>query len=205
MKKIIIVIAAIFFPSLIGIYAVGYHGPRDFSGAGAEAPVPDKVVANARKLAGAPYDPLMGRFQNIGAKLGLIVCSDVPNIAYGLSGFSLRRMLEEDYKRNPSAYCVADGNKPGNPYFHRRARNLYAHFKSNNRLFPPKSTPKVGDLAFYKSKSHGYVSHVALVTEVRQGDYHIMESAPETLIAQEVPGSSPVTRGWILLGFGRMY
>ncbi|MFH0824644.1 MAG: DUF1287 domain-containing protein [Pseudomonadota bacterium] len=31
-----------------------------------------------------------------------------------------------------------------------------------------------------------------------------MESAPELLFTREVSGSSPVARGWILLGFGRM-
>ena len=155
---------------------------------------------------GTPYDPLMGRYGNIGAKFGFIVCSDVLNIAYGLSGFSLKRMLEEDYRKTPSAYGEnSRGNKPGNPYFHRRARNLYAYFKNNNRLLSPTSEPLVGDLAFYKLKSHGYVAHVALVTEVSNGTYMLVESAPETLFAQETPGLSVIKRGWILQGFGRMY
>jgi len=206
MKKFILIVAAIFLGMLICLCAAGYHGQRDFSASNGALPFSQQVVANARNLAGTPYDPLMGRAGNIGATIGLIVCSDVPNIAYGLSGFSLKRMLEEDYDKNPSGYSdIADGNEPESPYFHRRARNLYAYFKNNNRLSSSASVPRVGDLAFYKRKSHGYVSHVALVTVLREGSYTVMESAPETLIAQEVPGVAPLKRGWILLGFGRMY
>jgi hypothetical protein len=205
MKKLILAILIILPASVIGLYHAGYHGPRSFPGPNGAAPAPESVAANARKLAGTPYDPLMGRFGDIGAKVGFIVCSDVPNIAYGLSGFSLKRMLEEDFRRNPSVYDTGDGNRPGNPYFHRRARNLYSCFKGAKRLISPYSTPKVGDIAFYKRKRDGYVSHVALVTEVREGAYYLMESAPETLIAQETPGTSPVSRGWVLLGFGRIY
>jgi uncharacterized protein YijF (DUF1287 family) len=205
MKKLVLVVLVVLFASLIGIYWAGYRGQRDFPGPNRAMPAPETVATNARKLARTPYDPLGGKYGDMGAKLGFIVCSDVPNIAYGLSGFSLRRMLEEDYTRNPSAYNTGDGNSPGSPYFHRRARNLCAYFKSNHRLLSAGAAPKVGDLVFYKRKSHGYVSHVALVTEVKGGDYYVMESAPETLIAHEAPASGPTRRGWILLGFGRMY
>lgn len=207
MKKIILVVGATLLAMLVGLFAAGYHGRREFPAANAIGlPPSELVVANARRLAGTPYDPLMGRYGNVGAKAGFIVCSDVPNIAYGLSGFSLKRMLEDDCRKNPSAYNnISEDNKPGNPYFHRRARNLYAYFKNNNRLFSSASVPRVGDLAFYSRGSTGYVSHVALVTELREKDYAVIESAPETVIAREVSGTSPLKRGWSLVGFGRMY
>jgi uncharacterized protein YijF (DUF1287 family) len=204
MKKIAIV-SAIFLTAFICIYAVGYHGQRDFPDSKVGLPPAAAVVAHARKLAGTPYDPLMGRYGNIGAKAGLIVCSDVPNIAYGLAGFSLQRALERDYKKDPSAYDSDNGNKPGNPFFHRRARNLYAYFRANGMLLPPGSVPHVADLVFYSHTPNSYISHVALVTELKDGNYSVMESAPETILAREVSDLSIINRGWKLRGFGRMY
>ncbi len=206
MKRTTIIAVAVLLVGLFGLYRAGYHGPRNFSAENGALPDSKQVAENARRLVGTPYDPLMGRYGNIGAKFGFIVCSDVPNIAYGLSGFSLKRMLEEDYRKTPSAYGESSsGNKPGNPFFHRRARNLYAYFKNNNRLFSSTSGPSVGDLAFYKLKSHEYVAHVALVTEVSAANYMLVESTPDTLFAREVPGPSIIKRGEILVGLGRMY
>ncbi len=204
MKKIILIVLALFLAASIFVYEAGYHGPRDFPCARGTLSAPETVVKHARSLTGTPYDPLRGRWNNVGARAGFIVCSDVPNIAYGLSGFSLRRMLEKDYDKNSAAYDTSRGNKPGNPYFHRRARNLYAYFKGTGRLVSSKETPRVGDLAFYRRKPDGYVSHVTLVTKVKRTGYSVMESAPELIFAREVSGSSPIERGRILLGFGRM-
>jgi uncharacterized protein YijF (DUF1287 family) len=196
----------IFSAAVTGILVVafGYHGPRTFTSIGALPPV-EKVVQNARSLSGTPYDPLMGRFGDIGANIGFIVCSDVPNIAYGLSGYSLQKSLEDDFTKHKEAYDVREGNVPKNPYFHRRARNLYAYFVANGALFPSTSKPISGDLAFYRSTANGAISHVSLVTEVTLDSYKVMESAPETIWAQEMPGDSPGKRGWILAGFGRIY
>jgi hypothetical protein len=204
LKKILITGVITFVLTAIYIYAIGYHGPRDFTSVSRTLPSPEEVVAHARELAGTPYDQLMGKWWNIGARTGFIVCSDVPNIAYGLSGFSLRRMLERDYAKNPSAYGTAPGDKPGDPFFHRRARNLYACLKGNGRLIPPGGTPNVGDLVFYTSTSHSYVSHVTLVTAVGEHGYSIIESAPWSVFAQETSGSAPIERALVLVGFGRI-
>jgi uncharacterized protein YijF (DUF1287 family) len=83
-----------------------------------------------------------------------------------LSGFSIKLALAEDFKQNPSAYNSENGNNPRNPYFHRRARNLYAYFKSQDRLMPTNYKPSIGDLVFYKKAQNGYISHVALVSEI---------------------------------------
>jgi len=205
MKKIVSVILAIILISLVTIYALGYRGQREFKGTDNTLPSIETVVANARSLSGTPYDPLMGMYGNIGAKAGFIVCSDIPNIAYGLSGFSLRKMIEEDYKRNPSNYNSASGNRPGNPYFHRRARNLYSYFKGNGLLLSPETLPHIGDLVFYRTRPEGYISHVALVTAVNDENYSVMESAPGIIFARERSSSSPVKRGYIIVGFGRVY
>jgi uncharacterized protein YijF (DUF1287 family) len=160
MKKIVLVILAIISIIFVVVCSLGYHGKREFKSADNTLPSKDIVVANARSLSGTPYDPLMGMHGNIGTKAGFIVCSDIPNIAYGLSGFSLKRMIEEDYERNPYNYSTDNGNKPGNPYFHRRARNLYSYFRGNGHLFSPGTIPHVGDLVFYKTNKRRYVSHI---------------------------------------------
>ncbi len=162
------------------------------------------VIMHARSLKGTPYDPLMGKYDNLGAKGGFIVCSDVPNIAYGLSGFSWQSILAKDYKKSPYSYDSRNGNTPGNPYFHRRARNLFSYFESVDRLMPNSYKPSIGDLVFYKKKKHNYISHVALVSEVTESVYYIIESAPRTILTQEVSHRSPIERGWVLMGYGRV-
>jgi len=206
MKKlaVIIIISAIII-SNITVYCLGYYGERNFSILPDKLPSAEDVVRNARILKNVPYDYAMGKFNDIGSKLGFIVCSDVPNIAYGLSGYSLKSMLENDFRRNPAAYNTSNGNMPGNPFFHRRARNLHAYFRNRNLLIPPSTLPKTGDLAFYHWTPNGYISHVALVTEVHENNYKLMESAPDTYLAGETTGEAVIKRGWILVGFGRMY
>ena len=142
------------FGLAVVMLALGYHGPRLFAGvaasdAASSLPALAEVVAHARSLAGVPYDPLMGTHGNIGADAGFIVCSDVPNIAYGLAGYSLQTVLERDFVRHPAAYRSDHGNVPGNPYFHRRARNLFAYFRVNGRVLAPDALPRAGDLAFW--------------------------------------------------------
>lgn len=204
MKLVFLRIAVIISIVPILVYAIGYHGPRTFSGIG-ELPPVGHVIENAKALSGTPYDPLMGMHGNIGADVGFIVCSDVPNIAFGLSGYSWKNILEDDYKKNSKFYNSKNGNKPGNPYFHRRARNLYSYFQANGKLRTGDSSPKAGDMAFYRKSESGYIAHVALVTEVSGERYMLMESAPKTLVAQEVEQHSPIERGWIFAGFGSVY
>lgn len=204
MKHLLFSVVGFLIIAGVLLYSLGYQGEREFD-SGTKLPSQSEVVANAKLLRGTPYDPLMGMYGNIGADLGFIVCSDVPNIAYGLSGFSWKNALEKDFVRNPGAYQTANSNNPSNPYFHRRARNLYAWFRSKGKLMPNTYKPKAGDLVFYKKNEQSYIAHVALVTENNEDGYTIMESAPKILIAQEVSGDSPTKRGWILSGYGKVY
>lgn len=188
-----------------GIYfAVSYHGPKQFTHTLNAMPSVDAVINNAQDLIGTLYDPLMGMHNNIGGRMGFIVCSDVPNIAYGRAGYSFVDALNNDFAKHKSFYNSADGNNPKNPYFHRRARNLYAFFQANENLAKPSYKPQVGDLAFYKKAQQSYVSHVALVSKVTADGYYLIESAPKTVFAAEVSADSPLQRGWLLLGFGKM-
>lgn len=204
MLSVVFIAVAVLFAA--SMYVFGYFGEHNFSSLPDELPHVENVVKNARLLRHVPYDPLMGQKGNIGSKMGFIVCSDVPNIAYGLSGYSLKSMLEKDFIKNSAAYDTNKGNIPGNPFFHRRARNLYEYFKHNNLLLPATETPIPGDLVFYcRSIPNVYITHVALVTEAQSNNYKVMESAPETFWANELTGDSVIKRGWIVAGFGRMY
>ena len=189
----------------VSAYLTGYFGERQFNFTNDSLPIQQLVVDNARSLNWAPYDPFKGSLNDIGSKLGFIVCADVPNIAYGLSGCSIKSMLEEDFKVHPDAYDTSRGNKPGNPFFHRRARNMMSYFRANGRLKAPTELPAVGDLAFYARRPGGPIAHVALVIVTYPDHYRLFESAPSGVFAGEVDGSSPISHGWCLEGFGRMY
>jgi len=190
------------FPLII--YTLTYKGEKRFTDAGG-LPDINTVIANARSLSLTPYDPLMGQHGNIGGKLGFIVCSDIPDIAYGNAGYSFEVLMRNSFRKNPAYFDSANGNNPDNPFFHRRARNLYAYFASIQSLKPASYTPQAGDLVFYRKTPSGYIAHVALVTAVSEEGYKIMESAPRTVLAQEVDMLSPISRGWILAGFGKVY
>jgi len=188
----------------ITLFFCGYHGQRSFSELGA-LPQATAVVANARTLKGTPYDPFMGAYNNLGAKWGFIVCSDVINLAYGKSGFSWQKQLQQDFVAHATFYDSRDGNNPTNPYFHRRARNLFSYFKANHRLESPAYKPSPGDVVFYRKSVNAPIAHVTLVTAWDGDRYRVMESAPRTLFAQEVDQASPLNRGWVVAGVGRMY
>jgi uncharacterized protein YijF (DUF1287 family) len=190
--------------STVAVYAMfSYHGPI-IVGDSTEAEVDmEKVVKAARRLRGTFYDPFQGKHGNIGRRIGFIVCSDVPVIAYGNAGYSLQKMLREDFRIHPEHYDARNSNVPSNPFFHRRARNIFAYCRGNDRLLPPSAAPRLGDVAFYKRHRQGFVSHIALVSSVDDdGSYLLVEAAP--LITREVAPKSIKDRGWIHLGFGRI-
>ena len=201
MKRILIFSLILILVLIIVWSFISYKGQKDFYYTYNSLPDKAQVVQNAKELIGTLYDPLMGRFYNIGGKLGFTVCSD----AYGLSGFSIRKILEEDYKTNKNKYNSDNWNVPDNAYFHRRANNLIIYFKNNNKLYLPTCLPQLGDLAFYKRKNSKRITHVALVSHVFNNKYKLIESDLKTIFASEVKSESILERGWILVGFGRFY
>jgi hypothetical protein len=116
MKKIIgyIFLSVVFI--LMTLYALTYKGEQRFSEL-KKLPDVNLVVEKARSLSLVPYDPLMGKHENIGGRLGFIVCSDVPNIAYGLAGYSLEMLFRKSFKKNPGFYDSSNYNNPRNPFF----------------------------------------------------------------------------------------
>lgn len=59
-----------------------YRGPMDEPAVWDPRVPPARVVEEARKLVGIWYDPAQGYLNDIGGKLGMIVCMDVPRLAY---------------------------------------------------------------------------------------------------------------------------
>lgn len=161
-----------------------------------------RVVAEARKLIGVLYDPLQGYFGDPFGRSGLIVCMDVPVIAYRNAGASLRRLLEADFEAHPDRYR-SNGGKPGDPFFHRRARNLHAFCAGSGRL-DLGGPPRPGDVAFYSGRRQGMVTHIALVSAVRpDGSYDVVEASRDHFyLTREAPGEEILRRGFVFRGFG---
>jgi uncharacterized protein YijF (DUF1287 family) len=162
-----------------------------------------RVVDEGRRLVGLWYDPVQGYLNNIGGRMGLIVCMDVPVIAYRNAGASIRRLLEADYALHPEHYGKRDG-RPGDPYFHRRARNLYAYCEHNGCL-DMAGPPQPGDVVFMSHGKTGWISHIALVSGVEpDGRYTVVEaSRDEWYVTREEYGEKMLARGWTFRGFGR--
>jgi uncharacterized protein YijF (DUF1287 family) len=194
----------ILFPALLVIFGQHhlYHGPT-IEPSKLNTYVDSKtIVKEGRKLIGLWYDPLQGYLNNIGGKLGFIVCMDVPVIAYRNSGISILKLLEADFKQHPEHYGPTDG-KPGNPYFGRRARNLYSYCKYNGCLIMD-GLPEVGDVVFMSRSPKGKISHIALVSDVDTKGYKVIEaSRDEWYVTREENSDLMFKRGYIFRGFGR--
>lgn len=162
-----------------------------------------EIVAEARELIGIWYDPAQGYLNDAGGKLGFIVCMDVPRLAYSNAGTSLRRLLETDYKEHPDHYGKKDG-RPGDPYFDRRARNLYSYCRFNGCL-DMKGPPQPGDVVFMSHGPKAWISQIALVSAVQaDGRYQVVEaSRDEWYVTREEDAGKMLARGWTFRGFGR--
>lgn len=205
MKRIMIAAGALLGAALLAFAGRGrtYKGPTadaaEWDGRADRA----RIVAEGRKLLGVWYDPVQGYFNNAGGKLGLIVCMDVPVLAYQNAGTSIKRLLEADYARHPEHYGKRDG-RPGDPYFHRRARNLYSYCEHNGCL-DMKGPPRPGDVVFMSHGPNAWISHIALVSDVSpDGAYRVVEaSRDEWYATREEAGEKMLGRGWTFRGFGR--
>lgn len=139
------------------------------------------LASAARGLKGVLYDQLKGGRNNIGGRLGFLVCIDVPRIAYAAAGMDLDSMLREDYKIHAKFYPAEKaGNVPDTPFFVRRVRNLYAYCRANNKLMHNPPELKTGDLIFPNT------SHIAIISATYpDGTYDVVENAPWTFMTVE--------------------
>lgn len=205
-KRFFLVILFSLILILATYFKVSYHGGEKSAIFKSENQISmNEVISEARKLTGILYDPLQGKYNNIGGRLGLIVCIDVPLLAYQNAGYSIKEAMTDDFKKHPEHYDTKDWNIPENPFFHRRARNLFAYCKGTNRLIPLDQRPMPGDVIFYSWRPNGMLSHIALITEGDGNDrYHLVESAPETFFSKEITNKDVENRGWIPIAFGRL-
>jgi len=126
---------------------------------------------------GKPFDPLQGKYGNIGGKLGAIVCIDVVNLSFEKAGIFLEKELRECYKENPSAFVNRNWDVPKNPFFARRVKNLYEYCKEKGFLLDMKEGKlQPGDILFFGQR------HTALVKSISEGGiYTVVEASPEKL------------------------
>lgn len=178
------------------VYRGPTREPSGWSGVDKQA-----VVAEARKLRGVLYDPLQGLFGDLGGRAGFIVCMDVPVIAYRNAGASIRSLLESAYRRHPEHFDPQDG-KPGNPFFHRRARNLFAFCRGSGRLSQD-GPPQPADVAFFSRGSKGMIAHIALVSEASAGGkVRVTEASRDYwYMTREAELEDVMRRGWVFRGF----
>lgn len=207
LKRVLLCSAALLVAGSVFLYAFArahaYKGPDAEPAVWNPAVDRAAVVAEARKLIGVMYDPVQGMYGNYGGRMGLIVCMDVPRLAYRNAGASLRRLLEDDWRAHPGRYHKRDGG-PGDPYFDRRARNLYTYCRRNGCL-DMIGPPKPGDVVFMSSTPNAWISHIALVTDVEaDGGYKVVESSRDDLyLTREHDAARMFGRGWVFRGFGR--
>ncbi len=140
-----------------------------------------EAVRAARSLKYVLYDQAQGELHNIGGRVGMTVCIDVPRIAYASAGVDMDRLLLDDYKVHGALYQQELGlNNPQTPFFVRRVRNLLVYCKANNRLIADCAKPEPGDLIFPTP------NHVAMVTESHaDGTFNFIENDPDLLWVTE--------------------
>lgn len=141
----------------------------------------EDIINNSRKMKGTLYEYLKGKYNNIGAELGFLVCYDIPRNSYLNAGLSIDLLLKQDYQINKIHYNSENGiNEPNTDFFFRRTRNLYSYCKANNRLIKNCLNPKPGDVIFHSR------FHISLIIKVNDdGTINEVETAPWTVFAKE--------------------
>ncbi len=133
------------------------------------------IVSAARGMGGTIYDYSSGGYNNFFGRCGLLVCIDVPRLAYADAGIYLEQLLRDDFLKHPEHYDTRAGtNTPATPFFFRRVTNLLAYCETNG-YYMVAQKPAPGDLLFYGSM------HITMVTAAYpDGTYDEIESAPWT-------------------------
>ena len=134
-----------------------------------------EALSYAGSMTGVPYDPLMGKFDNVLGKLGMVVCIDVPVRAYLSAGVSFPALLRQSAAEHPDWFHINTSNHKEDPFFYRRVRNYFNLFK-NHPCLEVSSSPRPGDLAFYGK------THIAVVTSVTDEEkFKVIEASPYRL------------------------
>ncbi|HDT15627.1 MAG TPA: DUF1287 domain-containing protein [Firmicutes bacterium] len=137
----------------------------------------EQVVANARSLVGRPYDQFMGGKDNLGKKLGGIVCIDVVNTAYKRAGICFERELRSVFRKTPEYFSYRSWNNPWDRNFARRVRNFRAYCRAKDLVFYDEKKLKPGDVVIFGT------GHIALVDTVSENGFTVIEAAGKKYIA----------------------
>lgn len=154
-------------------------------------------LPNAEDLAGAAREftgILYGGFRSVGARLGFLVCSDIPRLAYARAGIPLATLMADEFARSPASFDSEGGrNVPNTPWFFRRSRNIRAYFRSAGLLMEKCPRPAIGDIVF-----HGDY-HCSLVVEVYpHGTVAEVETSGDRIWCRES------RRPWVAQEVGRL-
>jgi len=134
------------------------------------------ALDGARKLIGRPYDQLMGGLNNIGWKLGGIVCIDVINLAFEKAGVYFEKELRDCYKKTPWYFSEKRWNNPWDKNFARRVKNFRAYCRAKGYILKQGKKIKPGDIVMFGT------GHIALVESVEKDDFTVIESAGKRII-----------------------
>ena len=137
----------------------------------------DALLA-ARKLMGRPYDQLMGEKDNIGYRLGGLVCVDVIITAYEHAGIYFEKELRDYYKKHPRVFSYRSWNNPYDGNFARRTRNFRSYFASRGMLLKKDEPLMPGDIVMFGA------GHIAMIEKVNGDDYTVFEASGLKVVSQ---------------------
>jgi hypothetical protein len=197
---ITIVLSIVILIAFIVYWKVSYHGNMNTDIDNKSNVTVESVIESAQGLNGILRDPFNGKYYNIGGRLGFIVCTDVPRLAYLNAGYSIDKEMAEDYKTHPEHY--RKGEIPG-PYFARRVRNIYDFLKAKNQVLSLDETPRPGDVVFYGGKARK-PCHIAMIVRViDKHKYYLIESIPQSRLSKEL-SNAEIEKRSVPIAFGRI-
>ncbi len=125
-----------------------------------------------RSMTGKLFDPLVGRWGGVLAKIGFVECTDVPVRAYQAAGVPIKILLRRSASEHPEWFETSPDNLIGNRLFFHRAWNYLSLFRNHTALTVG-TEPQTGDWVFYGKK------HVGLVIETgKYGNFLAAEASP---------------------------
>lgn len=156
----------------------GLQNMRDPDADGDGVPNIEDALKAARKLMGRPYDQLMGEKDNIGFRLGGLVCVDVITIAYEHAGIYFEKELRDYYRKYPKVFSYRSWNNPHDGNFARRTRNFRSYFFSRGMILKKREPLRPGDIVIFGA------GHMAMIEKVNGGDYTVLEASGLKVISQ---------------------
>ena len=149
-------------------------------------PNTEDALRAARKLMGRPYDQLMGEKDNIGYRLGGLVCVDIIIIAYEHAGIYFEKELRDYYRKYPKVFSYKRWNNPYDGNFARRTRNFRSYFLARGMILKKDEPLIPGDIVIFGT------GHIAMIEKVKGDNYWVLESSGLKVVSQREIGRAHV-------------